>query len=85
MNTELLMQSLNSGFMISIIGMGVVLCFLTLMMGVMKVNEKILFELNKLFPEEIKAEPAKKAACGAENEIAVAIAAARNFFAKGGN
>lgn len=85
MNTEFLIQSLNSGLMISVIGMGVVMLFLTLMMGVRKVNEIIMQRLAIWFPEEIKEEPKKNLKQSADNEVAIAIAVARNFFIKGGN
>ena len=40
-----MIQSVNSGLMISIIGMGVVMCFLVLMMYVMKFTEKVMKKL----------------------------------------
>lgn len=85
MNTEFLMQSINSGLMISVIGMGVVMFFLTLMMGVMRINELIMAKLAVWFPEEVKEEPKRKVQSNNDADIAVAIAAARNFLAKGGN
>lgn len=77
MNTEFVMQQLQDGLMISIIGMLVVMVFLTVMMYVLKFSEVVMKELNKFFPEEIEAP--KKATPSNNNtgaEIAVAIAAA---------
>ncbi len=86
MNSELMMESINSGLMISIIGMSVVMFFLTLMMGVMRLNEKVMAKLAVWFPEEIPQEPKKSVSqTSANNELAIAIAAARKFLVKGGN
>ena len=85
MDTEM-MQSINSGLMISIIGMGVVMCFLVLMMYVMKITEKIMEKLAILFPEEVAEAPAsRQTQSNNDSEIAVAIAAAKKFLVKGGN
>ena len=84
MNTEL-MQSINSGLMISIIGMSVVMCFLVLMMYVMKLTEKIMIKLAIWFPEEVSEVPATKSAqSNNAAELAVVIAAAKKFL-RGGN
>ena len=85
MNAEL-MQIINSGLMISIIGMGVVMCFLVLMMYVMRFTEKVMARLAVWFPEEVVETPVSKPATQSKNdsELAIAIAAARKFF-KGGN
>ncbi|HIS89295.1 TPA: OadG family protein [Candidatus Avigastranaerophilus faecigallinarum] len=85
MNTEFLIQTLNAGLMISIIGMGVVMLFLTLMMGIMRITEKVMAILAVWFPEEVKEEPKKNVKSSSDNELAIAIAAARNFLIKGGN
>ena len=85
MNTEFLIQTLHAGLMISIIGMGVVMLFLTLMMGVMRITEKVMAILAVWFPEEVKEEPKKNVKSSSDNELAIAIAAARNFLLKGGN
>ena len=84
MDTEM-MQSINSGLMISIIGMGVVMCFLSLMMFVMRITEKVMEKLAVYFPEEVKEEPIRKVQSNNDAEIAIAVAAARSFLAKGGN
>ena len=85
METEM-MQSINSGLMISVIGMGVVMCFLVLMMYVMKFTEIVMAKLAIWFPEEIAEEPKKNVQkSNNDSELAIAIAAARNFLVKGGN
>ena len=84
MNTDLMVQ-VNSGLMISIIGMGVVMCFLVLMMFVMSINEKVMAKLAIWFPEEVKEEPKKKVQSNNDSELAIAIAATRNFLTRGGN
>ena len=75
------------GFMISVIGMGVVMCFLVLMMYVMKLTEFVMAKLAVWCPEEVAEAPVAKSTSQSKNdtELAIAIAAAKNFFAKGGN
>lgn len=87
MNTEFLMESIKAGAMISIIGMGVVMFFLVLMMGVMNVTEKVMAKLAILFPEEVVETPAARPVTQSKNEseLAIAIAVAKNFLARGGN
>ena len=81
MNTELLLQNFNTGIVITFIGMATVLLFLTLMIFAMHLMEKVIFQLNKFFPEEIPAELKKKVKNNDESEIAAAIAIA---FAQNG-
>lgn len=74
------------GFMISVIGMGVVMCFLVLMMYVLKFTEVVMAKLAVLFPEEVVEMPTSKPVqSNNDADIAVAIAMAKKFFAKGGN
>ena len=81
-----MIQSVNSGLMISIIGMGVVMCFLVLMMYVMRITEKVMAKLAIWFPEEVAETPVSRPTqSNNDSELAVVIAAAKNFFAKGGN
>ena len=85
MDTEM-MQSINSGLMISIIGMGVVMCFLSLMMFVMRITEKVMAKFAIWFPEEVvETTSSRPVQSNNDSEIAIVIAAAKNFFAKGGN
>ena len=81
MNTELLLQNFNTGVVITFIGMATVLFFLTLMIFAMRIMEKIIFQLNKIFPEELPVEQKKKVKSNDESEIAAAIAIA---FAQSG-
>lgn len=81
MNIELLLQNFNTGVVITFIGMATVLFFLTLMIFVMRVTEKIIFQLNKFFPEEVPSETKKKVKSNDDSEIAAAIAVA---FAQNG-
>ena len=75
--SEVMIQNLNIGLMMAIIGMGVVMLFLVLMMGFMAVTEKVMIKLNQWFPEEVPAAPVvKKTTSSNESEIALAIAAA---------
>ena len=74
--SEVMMQNLNIGLMMAIIGMGVVMSFLVLMMGFMAVTEKVMIKLNQWFPEEVPAAPVAKKSSSNNDEIAIAIAAA---------
>ena len=76
--TELAMQNLQTGLTITIIGMLVVLAFLTLMIFVMNITSNVIQVLNKYFPEA-QIEPQtkkKKVQKNNDDEIAVAIAVA---------
>lgn len=86
MNTELILQNLQNALIIAVIGMSVVMIFLTLMMGVMKITGLVMGILNKYFPEEIKEEPKRITQNKQDEEIAVAIAVAmkKANFLKGG-
>lgn len=86
MNTELILQNLQDGLLIACIGMGVVMIFLTLMMGVMKITDVVMVKLNTIFPEEIKEEPKRNIPSKQDEEIAIAIAVAmkKNNLIKGG-
>ena len=72
----------NTGLTITLIGMGVVLAFLTLMIFVMNITSSLIINvLNKWFPEAVKEEPKKakkKAADSDDAQIALAIAIAHN-------
>ena len=87
MNLELIMQNLQEGIILGILGMGVVMIFLTLMMYIMKFTEQIMFKLNGWFPEEVQ-EVVKKTIAETpkqEEEIAAAVAAvAHKELVKGG-
>lgn len=68
---------LNDGVFIMVIGMGTVFVFLTILIGAMNLNEKILKFINKYFPEEIpEVNLPKKKDNTKDEEIAVAIASA---------
>ena len=72
MTESLLMQSVN----ITLIGMGIVLVFLLLLVGIMYVMSALVQVLEKYFPQAVP----QAAAAGANNTlIAIAIAAAKKF------
>lgn len=70
--------SLQTGLVITFIGMFVVMAFLAVMIYTMKLTSRIIICLNKIFPEEIKEEKTskKKQQKSDDTEIAIAIAAA---------
>ena len=81
--TEVAMQTLQTGLMITFIGMTSVLLFLIIMIFSMQIMEKVVKFINEKFPEEVKEEPKKvKTQSKGDEEIAVAIAAALSFTNK---
>ena len=68
---------LKEGAIIMAIGMGTVFFFLTIMIGAMNINEKVLKFIGKYFPEEVpEVKTQKKKAESNDEEIALAIACA---------
>ena len=68
--------NLENGLILLIMGMGFVLCFLTILIFSMMIMSKIVLWLNKIFPEvaeEVKT-TVKKATSNVEDAIAVALA-----------
>ncbi len=78
------LEILENGLVVMLTGMGFVLVFLIILIGVMFVMSLIVKYLNKIFPEaveEVKT-TVKKAATNVDEAIAVAIAA---IMARRGN
>jgi len=70
-------EILENGLILLVMGMGFVLCFLTILIFSMGIMSKIVLWLNKIFPEaveEVKT-AAKKVNTAVDEAIAVAIAA----------
>jgi oxaloacetate decarboxylase gamma subunit len=68
---------LENGLILLVMGMGFVLCFLTILIFSMMIMSKVVSWLNKIFPEaveEVKT-AAKKVSSNVDEAIAVAIAA----------
>lgn len=75
MNTELLMQNLQLSLTVTIVGMVIVMVFLTLMVFTTNITKKIVDWLNVKFPVEVPVDTKQqKKQSGAEEEIAVVIA-----------
>ncbi len=69
--------NVENGLVILAMGMGFVLCFLTILILAMGVLKQVIAYLNKLFPEaveEVKAS-VKKASTNIDEAVAIAIAA----------
>ena len=69
--------NLSNGLVLLGMGMGFVLCFLTILIFAMFILKNVVQYLNKLFPEaveEVKT-AAKKTAANVDEAIAVAMAA----------
>ena len=76
--------TLSNGLVLLGMGMGFVLCFLTILIFAMFILKNVVQYLNKLFPEaveEVKT-TVKKTAANVDEAIAVAISA---IMAKRGN
>lgn len=70
-------ENIENGLILLIMGMGFVLCFLTILIFSMGIMSKIVLWLNKIFPEaaeEVKS-AVKKVSAATDEAIAVAIAA----------
>lgn len=71
------MTLLKEGAIIMAIGMGTVFFFLTIMIGAMNINEKVLKFVGKYFSEEVpEIKTTKKKVESNDEEIALAIACA---------
>ena len=71
------LMNLENGLILLVMGMGFVLCFLTILIFSMSVMVKIFCYMIKIFPEaveEVKS-AAKKTASNVDEAIALAIAA----------
>lgn len=77
-------ETLSNGLVLLGMGMGFVLCFLTILIFAMFILKNVVQYLNKLFPEAVEEVKtvAKKTAANVDEAIAVAIAA---IMAKRGN
>ena len=63
---------------ITLLGVGTVLSFLCILIVAMTIMHKCLMFINKIFPEAvIETAPAKKTTASNDEEIAIAIAAAK--------
>ncbi len=70
-------QSLQQGLVVTIVGMGVVLSFLTILILTMHIMSACVRYLNKIFPEAADIAPVKaKASSVSNDDVAVAIAVA---------
>lgn len=70
-------ENLENGLILLVMGMGFVLCFLTILIFSMGIMSKIVLWLNKIFPEAVEEVKSvtKKVATATDEAIAVAIAA----------
>ena len=67
----------KEGIVITVLGMGTVFLFLTLMIFAMEINEFVMRFVNKFCPEEIpEVKTTQKKTDNKDDEIAVAIACA---------
>jgi sodium pump decarboxylase gamma subunit len=72
------MTLLKEGAIVMVIGMGTVFFFLTIMIGAMNINEKVLNFIGKFFPEEVPEVKTSKKVESNYDEITLTIACAIN-------
>lgn len=84
MDMEKFMPLFYDGMVVTLVGMFVVMVFLTVMIWVIDFTQVIVRYINKKFPVEIKDETAKKSKQQTNDteDIAVAIAAALSYQSK---
>lgn len=68
---------LQEGLVITVVGMGTVLIFLTILVFAMSIMSKVVTLIGKIMPEEVKAPVVVRKETNNEDDIAVAIAVAR--------
>lgn len=68
------------GLLVTVIGIGVVVTFLTVLVIAMNITAKILVQVNRFYPEPVEEVVVKKCAASDDVEIAVAIAAAKRAY-----
>ncbi len=68
---------LQEGLIITIVGMGTVLIFLTILVFAMNIMSKTVSFISKFMPEEVEAPVAVRKETNTDEEIAVAIAVAK--------
>ncbi len=80
MNMDLFMQNLNTGIVITLIGMIVVMIFLLVLTWVVDISGRVIMLINRFFPEEIP-EPVnkKKVKKNTDEEAQIAISVAMAF------
>ncbi|MCQ2368414.1 MAG: OadG family protein [Kiritimatiellae bacterium] len=73
------MQQIGQGLVLMLSGMGIVYCFLLVLIGVTKLTMQYIAKFDSILPAEAtKKAPVKKAATDDDANIALAIAVALN-------
>ena len=68
---------MQEGLIVTIVGMGTVFLFLTLLVFAMSIMAKIMVYVNKFMPEETEAPVAARKERTTDEDVAVAIAVAK--------
>lgn len=68
---------LQEGLVITVVGMGTVLVFLTILVFAMSIMSKVVSWVAKIMPEEVEAPVAVRKEANTDEAIAVAIAVAK--------
>ena len=68
---------LQEGLVITVVGMGTVLVFLTILVFAMSIMSKVVALISKIMPEEVGAPVAVRKEANTDEAVAVAIAVAK--------
>ncbi len=68
---------LQEGLVITVVGMGTVLVFLTILVFAMSIMSKVVALISRIMPEEVEAPVAVRREINIDEEVAVAIAVAK--------
>ncbi len=68
---------LQEGLVITVVGMGTVLVFLTILVFAMSIMSKVVALISKIMPEEVEAPVAVRKEANTDEAVAVAIAVAK--------
>ena len=68
---------LQEGLVITVVGMGTVLVFLTILVFAMSIMSKVVALISKIMPEEVEAPVAIRKEANTDEAVAVAIAVAK--------
>lgn len=76
------LQLLSEGLVVTIVGVSVVLGFLTTLIFAMIIMSSIVGFLNKIFPEKLPELPVKRSAVKVSNDDEIAVAILGAFLKK---
>lgn len=79
---ELLME-FEEGLVVMVMGMGVVFCFLLILVFAMQIMSKVVGKLNEIFPEKLPEQKVSGGTKAPKDDEAIAVAIAMAIKARG--